>query len=103
MKLRQISSTASCLNASPSAASPTPGGSGNRNKKSGSSTGFKLFAFTLGSFAFGFTYIVLNPDVRRQVESAIPQSSSLFKFIDGFYTPSNSNKQPVDFPSKNKA
>lgn len=50
-------------------------------KKSGSSS-FKITALALTGFTVGLGFATLNPDSRRQIQKAVPQSNQLFDMID---------------------
>ena len=80
---------------------------GNKNEtlppKSGGS-GLKIIFFALSGFALGIGYISLNPETRKQVETYVPQSKTLFELIDSMLLKQNDKAVTSDsFPTSVKS
>lgn len=67
----------------------------------GGGGGLKMLAFALSGFALGIGYISLNPESRKQVETYVPQSKTLFEMIDSMLLKKNdSTSTPSTSSSK---
>jgi hypothetical protein len=83
IRLRQISTSSLTFSSDVKTPPPSPSAPQEQPRQRSSGSGFfKLVAFALTGFTLGMGYVTLNPDSRKQIEAAVPQSSQLFEFID---------------------
>ena len=91
------SQAAAATKAPPSATQP-PKPSFESQPPKKSRAGLKFAAFALTGFTLGLGYVTLNPESRRQVETAVPQSKMVFDAIDDMVKKINADPVPVSSP-----